>query len=153
MSGGVQAERSHVTSGRRRAQNRAAQRAFRERKEKHAKDLEVKLAVLSERYSRLEASHKELGEAYEKLRRTLELLTEPDDGDEDDAEGEFVVDDRLEGVFGEAEALLARGLGRRKDLSEREMVRKLMEILHAPRGAGAAEESAAWNGRGVKCES
>ncbi|KAK7706135.1 hypothetical protein SLS57_009787 [Botryosphaeria dothidea] len=157
-SGGVQAERTHVTSGRRRAQNRAAQRAFRERKEKHAKDLEAKLAVLSERYGRLEASHKELGEAYEKLRRTLELLTEPpedgDDDDDDDADGEFVVEG-LEGVVDEAEALLSRGLSRRRDLNERETLRKLVEILHAPRGAGGVsggEDVTKSKGRRVKCE-
>ncbi|KAK8197908.1 uncharacterized protein BKA78DRAFT_86419 [Phyllosticta capitalensis] len=72
---GVPAERTHTTSGRRRAQNRAAQRAFRERKEKHARDLESQLAMLSEKYSKLETSHVELTSAYEKLRRVIHLLT------------------------------------------------------------------------------
>ena len=95
------AERTHTTSGvsfryrrlysksqrltvppqRRRAQNRAAQRAFRERKEKHAKDLESQLAALTEKYRNLESSHTELNAAYNKLRKTIELLTK-DDGEE-----------------------------------------------------------------------
>jgi AP-1-like factor len=61
---------------RRRAQNRAAQRAFRERKEKHARDLEIQLNELTTKYQRLETSHAELNVAYEKLQKTLELLTE-----------------------------------------------------------------------------
>ncbi|KAK3082281.1 hypothetical protein LTS18_007837 [Coniosporium uncinatum] len=69
-------EKQHTTSGRRRAQNRAAQRAFRERKEKHARDLEVQLAALSEKHRKLETSHEELNAAYDKLRKTVELLTE-----------------------------------------------------------------------------
>lgn len=75
------AERTHTTSGRRRAQNRAAQRAFRERKEKHAKDLESQLAALTEKYRSLESSHTELNAAYNKLRKTIELLTK-NDGEE-----------------------------------------------------------------------
>ncbi|TKA57870.1 hypothetical protein B0A49_11968 [Cryomyces minteri] len=69
------AERTHSTSGRRRAQNRAAQRAFRERKEKHAKDLERQLAAMTEKYRDLENNHGELSANYEKLRKTIELLT------------------------------------------------------------------------------
>jgi len=68
-------EKTHATSGRRRAQNRAAQRAFRERKEKHARDLEVQLSELTVKYRSLETSHAELSAAYEKLQKTLELLT------------------------------------------------------------------------------
>jgi len=74
-------EKTHATSGRRRAQNRAAQRAFRERKEKHARDLEVQLSELSTKYRSLETSHAELSAAYEKLQKTLELLTNNDDAD------------------------------------------------------------------------
>ncbi|KAF2455150.1 hypothetical protein BDY21DRAFT_373621 [Lineolata rhizophorae] len=74
-------ERTHTTSGRRRAQNRAAQRAFRERKEKHARDLETQLAAMTEKYRSLETSHAELTAAYEKLRKTIELLTQPSDGE------------------------------------------------------------------------
>lgn len=78
-----QEQRTHATSGRRRAQNRAAQRAFRERKEKHARDLETALTALTEKYRSLEISHLELNAAYEKLRKTIELLTTDDDGAED----------------------------------------------------------------------
>ncbi|KAL5403217.1 hypothetical protein PMIN03_010044 [Paraphaeosphaeria minitans] len=102
------AERHHTTSGRRRAQNRAAQRAFRERKEKHARDLEVQLAALNERYSKLETSHTELNAAYEKLRKTIELLTQDDDADGDDEED---------------------NLSRRRS-SNPETLRKLLEIIH-----------------------
>ena len=71
-------ERKHSTSGRRRAQNRAAQRAFRERKEKHARDLEEALAAMSEKYRNLETKNAELEASYEKLRKTVELLTGKD---------------------------------------------------------------------------
>ncbi|KIW06058.1 uncharacterized protein PV09_03232 [Verruconis gallopava] len=91
------AEKTHATSGvsglpsqkqqsmlriyvkRRRAQNRAAQRAFRERKEKHARDLEQKLAELTVKYQSLETSHSELTAAYEKLQKTLEILTQKEE--------------------------------------------------------------------------
>jgi AP-1-like factor len=69
-----------------RAQNRAAQRAFRERKEKHARDLEVQLADLTSKYQSLETSHAELSAAYEKLQKTLELLTTKEDVDSGSAE-------------------------------------------------------------------
>jgi len=74
-------EKTHATSGRRRAQNRAAQRAFRERKEKHARDLEVQLNELTTKYRSLETSHAELTAAYEKLQKTLELLTQKEETD------------------------------------------------------------------------
>lgn len=95
-------------SQRRRAQNRAAQRAFRERKEKHARDLEAQLAVMTEKYNKLEVSHIELNAAYEKLRKTIELLTQ--DGDD---EGE-----------------LEEGKTVRRRSSNSETLRKLLEILH-----------------------
>jgi AP-1-like factor len=38
---------------------------------------------MTERYNRLEVSHAELNAAYEKLRKTVELLTEDDDEGED----------------------------------------------------------------------
>ncbi|KAL6711770.1 hypothetical protein ACN47E_002813 [Coniothyrium glycines] len=99
-------ERTHTTSGRRRAQNRAAQRAFRERKEKHARDLEAQLSVMSEKYNKLEVSHTELNAAYDKLRKTIELLTQDDVGGEDDGKN---------------------GRGRN---SNSDTLRKLLEILH-----------------------
>lgn len=66
---------------RRRAQNRAAQRAFRERKEKHARDLEVQLNELTTKYRSLETSHAELTAAYDKLQKTLSLLTEKEENE------------------------------------------------------------------------
>ncbi|KAI1493971.1 hypothetical protein F4809DRAFT_660304 [Biscogniauxia mediterranea] len=53
---------------RRKAQNRAAQRAFRERKEKHVKDLEAKLASL-------EAAQQETASENEKLKRDLQKMS------------------------------------------------------------------------------
>ncbi|KAL1800658.1 hypothetical protein ACET3X_001000 [Alternaria dauci] len=102
------AERTHTTSGRRRAQNRAAQRAFRERKEKHARDLEAQLSVLNDKYTKLETSHTELNAAYEKLRRTIELLTQDDDAEGEDEDG-----------------TMARRRGSHSDT-----LRKLLDILH-----------------------
>jgi len=93
---------------RRRAQNRAAQRAFRERKEKHARDLEAQLAVLNEKYNKLESSHTELNAAYDKLRKTIELLTQDDDAEGEDEEGRSV----------------------RRRSSNTDTLRKLLDILH-----------------------
>jgi AP-1-like factor len=93
---------------RRRAQNRAAQRAFRERKEKHARDLEAQLAILNDKYTKLETSHTELNAAYEKLRKTIELLTQDDDAEGEDEEG-----------------TVARRRGSNSDT-----LRKLLDILH-----------------------
>jgi AP-1-like transcription factor len=69
-----------IVDQRRRAQNRAAQRAFRERKEKRAKELEEQLAEMSAKYKDLELEHLNLQDAHEKLQQTLELLTCDDDG-------------------------------------------------------------------------
>jgi seryl-tRNA synthetase len=102
------AERTHTTSGRRRAQNRAAQRAFRERKEKHARDLEAQLSILNDKYTKLEVSHSELSSAYEKLRKTIELLTQDDDAEGEDEEG-----------------VVTRRRGSNSDT-----LRKLLDILH-----------------------
>lgn len=118
-------ERQHTTSGvrcftsllahrmlthtqRRRAQNRAAQRAFRERKEKHARDLEAQLSVLTDKYTKLETSYSELNAAYEKLRKTNELLTQHGDDEDDDDDGKES----------------------RRRSSNQETLRKLLEILH-----------------------
>ncbi|KAI1391921.1 uncharacterized protein F4822DRAFT_109314 [Hypoxylon trugodes] len=53
---------------RRKAQNRAAQRAFRERKERHVKDLEAKLA-------NLEAQQQQTATENEKLKRDLQKMS------------------------------------------------------------------------------
>ncbi|KAI0130088.1 bZIP transcription factor [Xylariales sp. AK1849] len=53
---------------RRKAQNRAAQRAFRERKERHVKDLEAKLASL-------EAAQQQTSTENEKLKRDLQKMS------------------------------------------------------------------------------
>ncbi|KAF2877400.1 hypothetical protein BDV95DRAFT_625299 [Massariosphaeria phaeospora] len=107
-TGPKQIERTHTTSGRRRAQNRAAQRAFRERKEKHARDLEAQLGALNDKYNKLETSHTELNAAYEKLRKTVELLTA-----DEDAEGEDEDDRTI-----------------RRKSSNSDTLRKVLEILH-----------------------
>jgi AP-1-like factor len=93
---------------RRRAQNRAAQRAFRERKEKHARYLEAQLSVLSNKYNKLETSHSELSSAYEKLRKTIELLTQDDDAEGEDEDGKTT----------------------NRKSSNSDTLRKLLDILH-----------------------
>ncbi|KAF1828160.1 hypothetical protein BDW02DRAFT_603690 [Decorospora gaudefroyi] len=80
-------ERTHTTSGRRRAQNRAAQRAFRDRKEKHARDLESQLAALSDKFTKLETSHEKLNVAYDRLRATLEVIASSYGGGAEDEDG------------------------------------------------------------------
>ncbi|KAL8932362.1 MAG: hypothetical protein Q9211_006360 [Gyalolechia sp. 1 TL-2023] len=59
---------------RRRAQNRASQRAFRERKEKHVQHLEHELESLEAKHSELEKSHSNLDEANHRLRQEVETL-------------------------------------------------------------------------------
>lgn len=111
-----------MSTQRRRAQNRAAQRAFRERKEKHARDLEAQLSALTDKYNKLESSHTELNAAYDKLRKTIELLTNDNDVDGEDEEG-------------------SRDLRRRNSNSD--TLRKLLEILHGDlKGAAVKTESA-----------
>lgn len=92
-------EQQHVTSGvssfpslisefslmhflqRRRAQNRAAQRAYRERKEKHARGLEAKLLEMTEKYKNLEISHAQLKVAHDKLGKIFDLLVKGDNNE------------------------------------------------------------------------
>jgi septal ring factor EnvC (AmiA/AmiB activator) len=113
------AERQHATSGRRRAQNRAAQRAFRERKEKHARDLECQLSALTDKYRTLESSHNELNAAYDKLRKTIELLTKDDEEAMDDEDPKS-----------------------RRRTSQSDTLRKLLEILHGEfKGQGMSVKS------------
>ena len=69
---------------RRRAQNRASQRAFRERKEKHVQQLEAQLADLEAKHRKLERSYSEvvglkakhtaLKEEAERMREELRTL-------------------------------------------------------------------------------
>jgi hypothetical protein len=66
------------TPQRRRAQNRAAQRAFRERKEQNARELEEKLSSLEGRYGQLEETNAKLRDAYAKLKTVLDILVTGD---------------------------------------------------------------------------
>ncbi|KAL9639519.1 MAG: hypothetical protein Q9164_000872 [Protoblastenia rupestris] len=65
---------SHLSSQRRRAQNRASQRAFRERKEKHVQRLEHELEVLETKHHELERSYEESEGAQKLLRREVDGL-------------------------------------------------------------------------------
>ncbi|KAI0391695.1 hypothetical protein F5Y17DRAFT_439438 [Xylariaceae sp. FL0594] len=70
QTGGSNSEEDEVSpaQSRRKAQNRAAQRAFRERKEKHVKDLEAKLASL-------EAAQSATASENEKLKREMQKIS------------------------------------------------------------------------------
>ncbi|KAI4124982.1 MAG: hypothetical protein LQ338_004532 [Usnochroma carphineum] len=59
---------------RRRAQNRASQRAFRERKEKHVQHLEHELETLEAKHRELQKSHSNLGDTNGKLKQEVEQL-------------------------------------------------------------------------------
>lgn len=64
-------------SQRRRAQNRASQRAFRERKEKRVQQLEQQLSELESKHRRLTQSYTDLGGAHQRLKREVgELRSE-----------------------------------------------------------------------------
>ncbi|KAL8380640.1 hypothetical protein RB595_005083 [Gaeumannomyces hyphopodioides] len=65
---GEEGDRLTPTQHKRKAQNRAAQRAFRERKERHVKDLEAKLASL-------EAAQQQATTENEKLKRDLQKIS------------------------------------------------------------------------------
>ncbi|KAL9014805.1 MAG: hypothetical protein Q9173_000559 [Seirophora scorigena] len=70
-------KRTELTNGelqRRRAQNRASQRAFRERKEKHVQHLEQELETLEAKHRNLQKSHSNLGETNNKLKQEVEQL-------------------------------------------------------------------------------
>ncbi|KIW70721.1 hypothetical protein PV04_02964 [Phialophora macrospora] len=60
---------------RRRAQNRASQRAFRERKERHVKGLETQLELLNEKHQDLLCSYNKQSDTMMKLNRKIEKLT------------------------------------------------------------------------------
>lgn len=59
---------------RRRAQNRASQRAFRERKEKHVQHLEHELETLEAKHRELKESHTNLGASNDRLKQEVESL-------------------------------------------------------------------------------
>jgi AP-1-like factor len=59
---------------RRKAQNRAAQRAFRERKERHVRDLEAKLSALENSSSSLQTDNERLKLALQRARTENEIL-------------------------------------------------------------------------------
>ncbi|KAL8994721.1 MAG: hypothetical protein Q9169_005385 [Polycauliona sp. 2 TL-2023] len=59
---------------RRRAQNRASQRAFRDRKEKHVQHLETELSNLESKFRDLQNSHTTLGNTNEQLKNEVETL-------------------------------------------------------------------------------
>ncbi|KAL8897531.1 MAG: hypothetical protein Q9192_002523 [Flavoplaca navasiana] len=61
---------------RRRAQNRASQRAFRDRKEKHVQHLETELSSLESKFLELKTSHQSLGETNKALKNEVETLRE-----------------------------------------------------------------------------
>ncbi|CRG92634.1 hypothetical protein PISL3812_09697 [Talaromyces islandicus] len=61
---------------RRRAQNRASQRAFRERKEKHIKTLEAQLSSLETEHSKLLHCHHEQRRMLDRMKAHVQELTE-----------------------------------------------------------------------------
>ncbi|KAI9699547.1 MAG: hypothetical protein M1820_007178 [Bogoriella megaspora] len=63
---------SSRSSARRRDQNRAAQRAFRERREQHLKDLEGRVRETEEKYSELQVSYHELEEIHKEAKQKIE---------------------------------------------------------------------------------
>lgn len=72
-SGNEKAVSPHVHS-RRRAQNRASQRAFRDRKEKHMRELEERLGELEGRHTDLSRSYESLQIEYTNVKQELERL-------------------------------------------------------------------------------
>jgi len=67
---------SSQVHSRRRAQNRASQRAFRDRKEKHVKELEHRLQDLEEKHSSLSQSHELLQHEYDSAKKQLARLVQ-----------------------------------------------------------------------------
>jgi AP-1-like factor len=63
---------------------------------------------MTEKYDRLELSHTELNAAYEKLRKTIELLTQDVDAEGEDEDGRAI----------------------KRKSSSSDTLRKLLEILH-----------------------
>ena len=63
-----------MTNQKRKAQNRAAQRAFRERKERHVKDLEAKVAALEETTAKMADENSRLKHRLAKLESENNIL-------------------------------------------------------------------------------
>jgi AP-1-like factor len=63
---------------------------------------------MADKYNKLEISHTELNAAYDKLRKTIELLTQDDDAEGEDEDGKNT----------------------RRRSSNSDTLRKLLEILH-----------------------
>ena len=61
---------------RRREQNRASQRAFRERKEKHTQELQQQLDEMKKKYQKLMKSYDDLGTVNAKMRAEMDELRE-----------------------------------------------------------------------------
>jgi len=74
-------------STKRKEQNRNAQRAFRDRKEKHAQNLERRVAVLTEELQMLRLAYKKLRQ----LRSSGDLDEDGDSRDEVDAKGGLLI--------------------------------------------------------------
>ena len=72
---------------RRRAQNRASQRAFRDRKEKHMRDLEQRLGELEGRHNDLTQSYESLQVEYSSVKQELDKLRQENERLEDAASG------------------------------------------------------------------
>jgi len=77
---------SHVHS-RRRAQNRASQRAFRDRKEKHMRELEHRLGELEGRHNDLTRSYESLQVEYSSVKQELDRLRKENERLEDSSSG------------------------------------------------------------------
>ncbi|KAI4281595.1 MAG: hypothetical protein L6R38_003573 [Xanthoria sp. 2 TBL-2021] len=106
---GIQIHKTNTASPfqRRRAQNRASQRAFRDRKEKHVQHLETELSNLESKFRDLKNSHTTLGETNEALKSEVEQLREEiktmrvlSTGMSPNGENEF---DKFEGAMGMVE--------------------------------------------------
>jgi AP-1-like factor len=67
-------DRRMTSMQRRRAQNRASQRAFRDRKEKHMRELEQRLGELEGRHSDLSRSYESLQLEYSSAKTEVERL-------------------------------------------------------------------------------
>ncbi|KAI9784589.1 MAG: hypothetical protein M1839_001811 [Geoglossum umbratile] len=74
LSGAKDKDNLSQIHSRRRAQNRASQRAFRDRKEKHVKELERRFEELDGKHKALQQSYSEMNVSQEALRKEIEEL-------------------------------------------------------------------------------